>query len=534
MTVATVNGQPQRLAEQVRHHRAERHELAVGEVRQARRPEDQRQADGRDGEDQAEPDAVDRALGELLEERQRLPAGLAAEEVEPADVGGEARFVEGDLGRAVDLDAVGQRVLLQRDDVVTALGQADQGDAGVVGLGPPDLGAVRRRDDELHAGHRLATSSPRRRPSGTGRARATPGPSHVAACALTAPASRDMTAARAATAIGRSARRRLAFTAPSPPRPCGARRYKTGPGDAPGARSCGGERRLDGRRDSGVGAARRQQQPHRHRPQRGRPGHVDADEQRRHVVEVLDVADARPAARRRRATTRSPVRGRAVRRAVAARGRRARRRGRRSTITAMPWTRAAVEMCDVEALDVLVAGVRPGAGDDRAGDDGHGRWRSATAHVRPRLSRRRRRAGATRAVGLTGPAQQHDGRARRATIDSSMWPCTASGWRSTSTVIPPSTIWPSTPATSPSESHVRSRRRGVRHSEPSTAAITATATRPVNSRLTCSMAAWFDDTSIKLLVVAVRPVVAAQPRPGQPDRGAGDDDRRSAARGRSP
>ena len=63
-------------------------------------------------------------------------------------------------------------------------------------------------------------------------------------------------------------------------------------------------------------------------------------------------------------------------------------------------------------------------------------------------------------------------------------------------MIPPSTIWPSTPATSPSESSVRSRRRGVRHSEPSTAAITATATTPVNSRLTCSMAAWFDDTSM--------------------------------------
>ena len=42
---------------------------------------------------------------------------------------------------------------------------------------------------------------------------------------------------------------------------------------------------------------------------------------------------------------------------------------------------------------------------------------------------------------------------------------------------------------------MRSRRRGCRHNEPSTAAITATATRPVNSRLTCSMAAWFDDTS---------------------------------------
>ena len=36
-------------------------------------------------------------------------------------------------------------------------------------------------------------------------------------------------------------------------------------------------------------------------------------------------------------------------------------------------------------------------------------------------------------------------------------------------MIPPSTICPMTPATSPSDSHVRSRRRGRRHSEPSTA-----------------------------------------------------------------
>ena len=43
---------------------------------------------------------------------------------------------------------------------------------------------------------------------------------------------------------------------------------------------------------------------------------------------------------------------------------------------------------------------------------------------------------------------------------------------------------------------MRSRRRGTRHSEPSTAAITARATRPVNSRLICSIAAWFEETSM--------------------------------------
>ena len=47
--------------------------------------------------------------------------------------------------------------------------------------------------------------------------------------------------------------------------------------------------------------------------------------------------------------------------------------------------------------------------------------------------------------------------------DTSMWPCTATGLRSTSTVIPPSTIWASTPPTSPTASHVRSRRRGHAH-----------------------------------------------------------------------
>ena len=72
----------------------------------------------------------------------------------------------------------------------------------------------------------------------------------------------------------------------------------------------------------------------------------------------------------------------------------------------MPWTRAAEEMCDVEALHVLVAGVRSGAGDDGAGDDGDA-GRGASAHTR-------RRRGlvttgpAPAAVGLAGPPHEHD------------------------------------------------------------------------------------------------------------------------------
>ncbi len=57
--------------------------------------------------------------------------------------------------------------------------------------------------------------------------------------------------------------------------------------------------------------------------------------------------------------------------------------------------------------------------------------------------------------------------------------------------MPPSTIWPMTPATSPSDSHVRSRRRGCRTSEPSTARMTATETSPVIDRFTNSTMAWY-------------------------------------------
>ncbi len=52
---------------------------------------------------------------------------------------------------------------------------------------------------------------------------------------------------------------------------------------------------------------------------------------------------------------------------------------------------------------------------------------------------------------------------------------------------PPSTACANTPATRPSESQVRSRRRGVRTRLPSTATITAIDTSPVNIRLSDSI-----------------------------------------------
>ena len=54
----------------------------------------------------------------------------------------------------------------------------------------------------------------------------------------------------------------------------------------------------------------------------------------------------------------------------------------------------------------------------------------------------------------------------------------------------PHTIWASTPATSPSDNHSRSRRRGTRMMLPATASITATDTTPVNNRFKNSIMPW--------------------------------------------
>ena len=72
------------------------------------------------------------------------------------------------------------------------------------------------------------------------------------------------------------------------------------------------------------------------------------------------------------------------------------------------------------------------------------------------------------------------------TIDTRKCAITKPGLRSNSTVRPPSTACAKTPATRPTESHTRSRRRGVRTRLPSTATITAIDTSPVNRRFTNS------------------------------------------------
>ncbi len=97
------------------------------------------------------------------------------------------------------------------------------------------------------------------------------------------------------------------------------------------------------------------------------------------------------------------------------------------------------------------------------------------------------------------------------TIERRKCCCTATGLRSVLTTTPPTTACPKTPITSETDNHVRSRRRGTRTSEPSTANATAITTMPVNRRLTCSIAPCPVDTSTKCCRLQFGQ--SAQPRP---------------------
>ena len=92
------------------------------------------------------------------------------------------------------------------------------------------------------------------------------------------------------------------------------------------------------------------------------------------------------------------------------------------------------------------------------------------------------------------------------------------------TASPPSTIWPTTPATRPQEARVRSRRRGTRIREPRTARATPTHTMPVTIRLPNSTIGVVLPGRHHPVAGAGGPVRAAQARPGEPHRPAGDDD----------
>ncbi len=118
---------------------------------------------------------------------------------------------------------------------------------------------------------------------------------------------------------------------------------------------------------------------------------------------------------------------------------------------------------------------------------------NSTAAARPRSAlpiTTRRRLTIGRAGASDCPARRTSTMAFESnTIESRKWVITNWGFRSNSTVSCPSTACARTPATNPIDSAVRSFRLGIRTRLPRTATITATDTRPVKSRLTCSIVA---------------------------------------------
>ena len=169
----------------------------------------------------------------------------------------------------------------------------------------------------------------------------------------------------------------------------------------------------------------------------------------------------------------------------------------RNRIDARPVEAGHLGQGELQPLGVLVAAVGAGRGHDRPEEEdqpGRGHHQRAeppqVAVGRPAGRPADRRAGRRRA-GRPG----RGGRRRRpgAPSTAGSGPSRSRGFSSNSTVSPPRTIWPITPATSPSDSQVRSRRRGWRRSDPSTARITATDTSPVTVRFTNSTMAWYSN-----------------------------------------
>ena len=189
------------------------------------------------------------------------------------------------------------------------------------------------------------------------------------------------------------------------------------------------------------------------RPQHRGAEHVDAHEQRGHLVEVLDVAD-RPLEQGDDDPRRDPLGqlGALRRPPTQAPGENAASATTAST-TLVPWTRAASAI----ATPNRRASSSPACGPAPV----------TTVPVTRASAVRAATPAVCRMIsGETGrtttPSSGSDARRTRTTAlatrtrDNSMCPCTAAGWRSTSTVTPPSTIWATTPVTRPSDSTVRS------------------------------------------------------------------------------
>ena len=132
---------------------AEGEHLAVREVAEPGRAVDQRDADGGEGEQQAEVEAVHEAIEELIEERHRHPLAFTEEEVDDLRVGQPELRPPARRDVALDDDAVGEGRLVDGQRVLALLGHVQAPFAVGIrhGLG---LEAA-AFDGHGHVGHRL-------------------------------------------------------------------------------------------------------------------------------------------------------------------------------------------------------------------------------------------------------------------------------------------------------------------------------------------------------------------------------------------
>ena len=128
------------------------------EVAEARRAEHERQADRGECEQQAEVEAVEDALDDLVEEADRVALALTDEEVGD----GDARLAHVDRAHVGLLeffvdhrDAFGQRVFVESDGVLALLGNPDR-PAAVFARDDLDAEAL-TVDDQLHVAERLVS-----------------------------------------------------------------------------------------------------------------------------------------------------------------------------------------------------------------------------------------------------------------------------------------------------------------------------------------------------------------------------------------
>ena len=127
-------------------------------------------------------------------------------------------------------------------------------------------------------------------------------------------------------------------------------------------------------------------------------------------------------------------------------------------------------------------------------------------------------ACATLPDGRTGATSAgHDARCHRttalasSTIERAKWSMTTGGERCVRTVTAPTTTWAAVPATMPHDNQMRSVRLGTRRCAPSTAAMTARATRPETMRLPYSTHAWPSRAGTNS--VSVQPGQSVHPSP---------------------